>query len=116
MTVNTDGHFHTSEPGADDPIEAWKRRYIAATHAMQTGVAYVMHGTQGRAETDPKHLRVGVNNALVQQSAVVKLLFSKGIITELEYWEAVATAMEEEAERYRLVLQKSFHGVPVDLR
>ena len=40
------------------------QRYLDAAHAMQTGVAFTMH--QDSSQTDPKHLRVGINSAMVR--------------------------------------------------
>lgn len=78
-------------------IDEYRQRYIAAAHAMQTGVAFMMNHTD---ETEPKHLRVGVNSAMVQHGALVHLLIQKGIITEEEWWKTLAECMEEEANDY----------------
>jgi hypothetical protein len=74
-------------------------RYAAAAHAMQTGVAYDMGN--GSRDTEPKHLRVGVNSALVSVGGLATLLIDKGIITQEEYEGAMADAMEREADEYR---------------
>lgn len=94
-----------------------QERYVAAAHAMQTGVAYDM-GTDpdpSRGATTPKHLRVGVNSALSDMGALARLLIGKGIITQDEYFEAVATAMEEEAQRYQKLISDRL-GQKVTLR
>ena len=65
---------------------------------MQSGVAMEMH--QGSQDTQPKHLRVGVNSALVDSSALAELLIAKGVISEAEYLEAIAAGMEREARNY----------------
>lgn len=49
-------------------------------HAMQSGVAF-----EGGAPLEPKHLRVGVNNALVSLDALVRLLVAKGVFELGEY-------------------------------
>lgn len=73
-------------------------RYHDACHAMQSGVAAKMH-IDG-AETTTKHLRVGVNSAMVESAAIVQLLIDKKIIT-MEDWEKyLANAMETEKIRY----------------
>lgn len=72
-----------------------EKRYVAAVHAMQSGVAAEM----GRS-TEPKHLRVGVNAAMVDHSSLVQLLISKGLFTRDEYLAAIADGMEEEKGRY----------------
>ena len=73
-------------------------RYVKAAHAMQSGVAVCME--RGTAETTPKHLRVGVNSAMVNDAAIARLLIGKGIITLAEYEGAVADEMEREVKRY----------------
>jgi hypothetical protein len=65
---------------------------------MQTGVAMII--THDTKSVEAKHLRVGVNSAMVDNSALAKLMISKGIITEEEYLKAVADEMELEVRRY----------------
>lgn len=84
--------------GVSPRIEAADKRYRAAAHAMQTCVLYKMHNHP--AETSPKHLRTGINSAMVDSSALATLLIAKGIFTEEEYIEAVADAMERELKFY----------------
>ena len=83
-----------------------QERYKAAAHAMQSGVAMEMN--YDSSSTQPKHLRVGVNSALVDSSALAELLITKGVITKDEYFEAIAAGMEREAESYRARLQDRF--------
>jgi hypothetical protein len=83
-----------------------QERYEAAAHAMQSGVAMEMNYDTG--PTDPKHLRVGVNSALVDSSALAGLLIAKGVITEDEYLEAITAGMEREAEDYQARLRQRF--------
>lgn len=87
-------------------IEDKKQRYLALCHAMQTGVAYKLE--KDARDTSPKHLRVGINSALVQDSALVHLLLKKGIITEDEYWDAVNEAMEQEVQIYQALLRRLY--------
>jgi hypothetical protein len=86
-----------------------QERYRAAAHAMQTGVAYAME-QEPNGETTPKHLRVGVNDAMADQEGLVTLLLSKGIITEKEYFKAVADSMERERDRYQKRLNEYYGG------
>lgn len=92
--------------------------YLAACHAMQSGVAAKMHlpihAVGGDRETDPKHLRVGVNVALCDHGALVRLLVSKGLITDREYVEAIRGEMRAEVVRYREYISRAT-GVAVDL-
>lgn len=78
--------------------EEFYAEYMAACHAMQSGVAMKMHSDPN--ETEPKHLRVGVNAAMVEFGALTKLLFDKGVITELEFAEYLAQAMRDEVSKY----------------
>ena len=51
------------------------QRYDAAAHAMQSGVAFEIGAGVSR-ETEPKHLRVGVNSAMVDSAALAALLIN----------------------------------------
>jgi hypothetical protein len=77
------------------------RRYMSEARRMQSGVAAAMHRS---AECHPKHLRVGVNSAMVETSALVALLIAKGIITEGEWLRAIADGMETERKSYERML------------
>ena len=84
--------------------ESDQQRYLDACHGMQTGVKYetesaALRGARDTA-TEPKHLRVGVNSAMVSHAALVKLLVEKGILTEDEYITSQADAMEAEVALY----------------
>lgn len=81
-------------------IDGYTRRYFAAAHAMQSATAAQI-GRMGlnAAGADPKHLRTGLNSAFVGGNALAALLIRKGIIADVEHAEALAVAMEEEAER-----------------
>jgi hypothetical protein len=71
----------------------------AAMRAMQTGVAALMRFEP--AETQPKHLRVGVNNALAGVDALVALLIETGIITPDEFIRALTNELKIKTESYR---------------
>lgn len=96
----------------NEPIETSQARYRAAAHAMQSGVAGKM--AFDPAETTPKHLRVGVNSAMVEHSALVTLLLEKGVITEQEYFSALADAMEREKALYEETIS-AHYGTSVKL-
>lgn len=83
-----------------------QERYVAAAHAMQSGVAARMALDGANGDTTPKHLRVGVNSAMVEHSALAQLLIAKGIFTSDEYVEALAEAMEREVSLYEHELTK----------
>lgn len=88
-------------------------RYAAATHAMQSGVAYDQGG--GSADGSPKHLRVGVNSALVETSVLARLLVEKGVVSAHEYAEALIAGMEAEVRRYQALLSDRHGGAQVSL-
>ena len=90
-----------------------KDRYEQALHAMQSGVAMQMNWDA--KDTTPKHLRVGVNAALVDSSALAQLLMNKGIITEDEYFSALADMAEFEVKRYEEIINDHFGGSNVTL-
>ena len=87
--------------------------YEAAAHAMQSGVAAMMEIDD--TSTQPKHLRVGVNSAAVDASALATLLIEKGVFTREEYIDALARQMEAEAKTYRDLLSEKLGGVNVVL-
>lgn len=73
-------------------------RYLAAAHGMQSGVAFEMNNNP--KPTEPKHLRVGINSAMCDHTALVRLLIERGIFNPDEYERAIADEMEREVERY----------------
>lgn len=88
-------------------------RYHAACHAMQTGVSYDQE--YNPKDKEPKHLRVGINVSLCDHTALVRLLMDKGLITELEYWQAVTAEMEREVERYTEKIKARLGDVRIKL-
>ena len=88
-------------------------RYLDAGHAVQSGVA--MEHELGGTDGSPKHLRTGINMALVGQAAIARLLIDRGIFTEDEYLEALADEAEREVARYEARLSAKT-GTRVTLR
>jgi hypothetical protein len=82
-------------------------RYLAAAHAMQSGVA-AEHGL-GSNDGTPKHLRVGINSAHVAIAAIARLLINHGLFTLDEYTAAQADEMEAEKARYEERLGVTLH-------
>lgn len=82
----------------DEKLKELQKRYVTAMHAVQSGVAMAM--TLDDNETSPKHLRVGISSAMVTDAGLARLLISKGLITPLEYFEAMATQAEQEKAMY----------------
>ena len=97
----------------NETVEQAQGRHIAAMHGMQSGVAAKMNFDPN--ETAPKHLRVGVNSAMVQHAALTRLLIDKGLITEQEYFTAQADMMERERDGYQQEVSQHY-GTSVTLR
>ncbi len=95
-------------------LDEKKQKYAALCHAMQTGVAFTMEPGDGinllSKECTPKHLRVGVNSAMVDSSALARLLMAKGVFTEEEYFDALIAAMQEEVDRYQARVNDAHGG------
>ncbi len=88
-------------------------RYLAALHKVQTGIAYEME--KRPSVVAPKHLRVGLNSALVETAALGKLLLDKKLITHEEYEEAITVGMEEEAARMEKTIQELYGSDAIKL-
>lgn len=69
-------------------------------------LAHAITQDMGISPDNFKHLRVGVNMALVDSGALMKLLVDKGVITQEEVWEALIAGLEAEVERYRSLLSE----------
>jgi biotin synthase-like enzyme len=83
-----------------------EERYIAELHAMQSGVAAKIELNPN--DTSAKHLRVGVNSAMVGNSALARLLIAKGLFTLDEYYKELADVMQEERESYESFLSAHY--------
>lgn len=95
--------------GMDDEKHELERRWLAAGHAVQTGVKtdIELNGEDG-AGASPKHLRTGVNMAMADHAALARLLVAKGVISDEEYRRAIAEGAEQEQERYEKMLSAQF--------
>lgn len=83
--------------------QEFRKEYEKTMHQLQTGVAMEMeHDTHS---VEPKHLRVGINSALCETSALGDLMIAKGVITQEEYYDAMLKAVAGEVERYRALLE-----------
>lgn len=71
-------------------------RYHRATHAMQAGVKI----EEARRPETSVSTRVGINVSLRDHYSLVRLLRTKGVITDAEYHKAIADGMEEEVRLY----------------
>jgi hypothetical protein len=70
--------------------------YESAMHAVQSGIAMLMNYSPSLVSG--KHLRVGINSAMVTDRAVAELLIAKGVFTKDEYMDAITVAANKEVE------------------
>ena len=99
-------------------------RYAALAHALQTGVAHTIELDEKDVKsgkiswTQPGHsqkmLRTGVNMAMIETGAIVRILIEKDVFTLEEYQAHLARMMEEEIARYEADLSQRM-GVKVSL-
>lgn len=92
-------------------LEKLKQQYFELAHAIQSGVMHEIEFDD--ASVQPKHLRVGVNMSMCAHAALVRLLISKGLITETEYFTYLVRELRDEINRYRQRIA-DHHGVSVD--
>lgn len=102
-----------TEEGILSKLDDLQRRYLAAAHAVQAGVAMELNDdppSNSASAASPKMLRTGVNLAMVQQGALVRLLIQKGLITEEEYFTELVAGVEDEKRQYEERLSQRFGG------
>ena len=87
-------------------LQEKRAKYARLAHAVQSGVKAKME-IDG-SETTPKHLRVGVNMAMIDSAAVGMLLLRKGIISEEEYVDALIDRTQQEVEMYEEFLSAHY--------
>jgi hypothetical protein len=79
------------------------------THQVQSAVAFLQQhaASSGKRfpECEPKHLRVGVNSALIEASALARLLLAKRLITSAEYFGSLVVTWEQERDAYLATLK-----------
>lgn len=92
------------DDNANDRIVKANERYLAAAHAVQSGVKY----DPDASSQEPKHLRTGIDLMKAEQAGLAELFIQKGIISRAEYHEAMADAVEDEKDRYEAYLTKKF--------
>lgn len=96
-----------------EKLKQYQYECNAILHGIQTGIAQLM-GMGKANDTTPKHLRVGLNNALVEHGALVRLLIEKRIIDEWEYFEMYKKMLIEERTRYEEEIS-SYLGAKITL-
>lgn len=93
--------FH-SDPEIQELID----QYFKAVHAVQSGIAAKMNIDP--KDIKPKHLRTGINMAMVQDAALVALLIEKGIITHKEYYTSLLKWAQKEQRDYEEYLSTHY--------
>lgn len=88
--------------------------YEDALHGIQTGVKFEMERGHSTAHT-PKHLRVGIDSAMVNDAALAHLLVKKGVFTQEEYAEELRLEANRELDRYEDRILE-IYGVRITLR
>lgn len=84
-------------------LDDLQRRYLAAAHAVQAGVQMELNDdppTRSGSAASPKMLRTGINLAMVEHGALVRLLIAKGLITHEEYMAELVAGVEDEQRQY----------------
>lgn len=95
-----------SQSDDERQILTLQQRYRDLVHAMQSGVKLDLMLRGDDQNQLNKHLRVGINVAMSDHAALTRILVSRGIISELEYHQALVDAMESEVKTY-----EAKHGV-----
>ena len=98
---------------SQEQINRDTKRYTDAMHGVQTGVGHELN--HDPASGSPKHLRTGINSALVGQAAIAQLLIDKGVFTLAEYTASLANHAEAERASYEKTLSTRL-GTTVHLR
>lgn len=82
----------------------YQERYLSAMHAVQTGVKMVLQYEKMDEEytgaCSRKHLRVGINSAMIDSAALAKTLIDAGVINEEDYFLNLAELAEAEKLKY----------------
>jgi hypothetical protein len=84
----------------DETEEKLKLReeYRALMHCVRRHIEHQQ--SVGSLECEPKWLRLGVNSAMCDHTALTRLLIKKDIIDELEYLRAICDELRREIARY----------------
>lgn len=87
-----------------------RERHNRAAHCMQAGVKMDLARRGVPDGSEHIQARVGINAAMRDFGSLSKLLIDKGLITEAEYFKAIADGMEEEVRMYEAMLTKAYGG------
>lgn len=90
---------------------ARRQDYQASGHRIQTAIAVLMGRDPSYRDTEPKHMRVGLDLSKSDQAGLARLLIAKGVFTEAEYVEAITKTADEEANSHERRVQ-AFLAIP----
>lgn len=85
--------------------------YEEAAHGIQSSIAQGMADGSGLAETEPKHLRVGVDLSKSDTYGLATLLMQKGVFTLEEYMENMRLAANTELATHEAEASERFGAV-----
>jgi hypothetical protein len=88
-----------------EAIREARDRYLAAMDNLSVGVKAKQKLDQ--TETDPHSLRVGLNSAMIQVSALVQVLIHTGHLTEVDWYRILANVTESEVRLYEQWLSEA---------
>ena len=94
-------------------LDEFQAREGALLHAIQSGVELLIQ--KGESLATPKHLRVGLNSAMSQHGALVKLMVQKGLLTEEEYFRTCIEMLELEVARVTARVRKVYGHPGINL-
>lgn len=82
--------------------------YETAAHGVQSAIKYEKQNDPRSADTEIKHLRVGIDMRAAEHAGLIKLLIDAGIFSEATYIETMRLAANEELARYTEHVRKKF--------
>lgn len=95
----------------DNPYKDIGLAYEEAAHGVQSAIAQGMADGSGLAETEPKHLRVGVDMSKSDMFGLATLLMQKGVFTLEEYLEHMRLAANTELANHEEEASARFGAV-----
>ncbi len=90
----------------DEETQKLYVEYISAMKSVQCAVGFEIE-TGRSTDSSPKQLRTGVNSAMVEHGALVKLLVDKGLFTQKEF----ITALRDMALLEKKSYEDKYPGV-----
>lgn len=78
----------------DEAVQEQVRRYLTAHEGMRQLIEN--RSLHDLTFTSSINTRTGLHTALAEHAGLVKLLIAKGVLTPLDYFTAIAEAMEDE--------------------